>query len=1700
MSARPYDDFLATRFVSWVTPHLRAGHRYQFKSPDAENAKSLHAALVKLAIGPAIAVDGLELPCIPFGEIRLLPVLHGDEEPAFTENYISRLRDEVAGGNGAFSGTALLIIHNSMLDTLINSARDLAAPDAIWNPHRFKRELLSLIDKGSPKRVLSTCLLEDQLSTIVEEGATIFGFAALFPHLEDGVFELAELGLFPDPLLENFSNDPGQIRKRLDVNREKRHDIEFAVEHYSEDLENRLGFSAKFLKQHFSEERAWEQLTLQEILNEEKKNAVPGLSFAEAEAQGCTIVIRPKSQTAAGQRDLSLLIEVPEGLSTATVRLKFNAADLAASEFGFKHNAALKTLVASVSKAGKAWWAELALPFDGSPLYTTIELKRQKRTECYQFQCLVVRAGRFFLDGMKNHLRIEPKPARITLQMEENRLQVHPTADVVVDLADADEDIDVQACGFVDFEALANQLDEVTFTLRAGEQCLRVNVEGPVIEDGVTLPLLFDQDRFARLFRDDYNGEFNRAKKKIVIDNSETTAVGVRTALLDLEARFVADRLLAIGPTGELALQDLQAAFGPLAQAYGALFTELEARRTVPSLSGWGPIFRRQVKAVLDAYEDALTAIPLHQVLSPEQKRLLSIGVVEVDDVKRLSPYHPLVLAYHLGLVEKILEDRTEDGKSSFTTLPPVTLERLVASGLLPFAFEPGADFAHVVPTNENAFWLELIPQRNASYAFVRRLVKDKLAEFTKAYARLFEAGPRSSLIINAINQGEAMELFLGLADYYHQKGEDAIRIQVNFYDEAFLPNAFDRFAEIASLEELKAWFAVHRNPIREDLDTLLDLMRSRLTYSKFVTPADEEPLAYAHLAFFRNNARVECRAIHIEQAASGVLCDGLIAGDAAETKDGSYFTAFGLRGVDYAGNQALRLARLVGTLLQPALQSNTPYLGTGISLAVSTEFKQLLSRSYASALWTTIIDPKVTLDFFAAQQDVVLIHYSDQYTSSASYDAITVTQHVDIFKHLIGKGSLLAEFNAFNGEWLLKMLTSDEKHRKERNGIIGAYKFVRAMLGASDIAWVPLSVAEIIRVSGNVGLRMSESEFSRHLQGYKRGAISDDVLFVGFRGDELFLLPLEVKTGVRPDYNHAGNQARELRRYLHEEVLGPRTLAAKLYRGLFIRQVLIQLEKFRLYGVLDETAMAPLLARREWWLRGDYALGDLVGYPKGLVVAHVESDTCFEPSYMDEKDGILPVELPYSLLETLIDAKGDADLAKVLTACRVPERYLLGTGAAESVVPTTKPSAPEPAEVPAATAQLVVRPGAASPPPYPESTVPAPTLVAAETANLKVLLGHDTLRSEPLYWEPTNTSKFMNTNSGIIGTMGTGKTQFTKSLVTQLVRNHYQNVDAARIGVLIFDYKSDYVDDAFVEATSAKKFKLHQLPYNPLSLYGDTPMLPVHTAKGFAETMARAYQLGPKQQTKLQSMILECYEAKGIHPADRSTWANTPPTIDDVWRRFSSQEKVEEDSLYAALWNLSMFQIFETDPRKMVSLFDLVDGVTVLELAGFPSEVQNLIVALTLDLFYAQMQKKGKPQVRGDFRQVTKMVLVDEADNFMSQDFPALRKILKEGREYGVGVVLSTQELTHFKTSDNDYSSYILTWVVHRVSQMKNADIKAIFNKDDKNDQNKLMEEIRGLEKHQSLYIDGAKRVTKMRDKAFWTLGLSVPSESAAH
>ena len=113
-------------------------------------------------------------------------------------------------------------------------------------------------------------------------------------------------------------------------------------------------------------------------------------------------------------------------------------------------------------------------------------------------------------------------------------------------------------------------------------------------------------------------------------------------------------------------------------------------------------------------------------------------------------------------------------------------------------------------------------------------------------------------------------------------------------------------------------------------------------------------------------------------------------------------------------------------------------------------------------------------------------------------------------------------------------------------------------------------------------------------------------------------------------------------------------------------------------------------------------------------------------------------------------------------------------------------------------------------------------------------------------------------------------------------------------------------------------------------------------------------------------------------------------------------------------------------------------------------------------------------------------MLLVDEADNIMRYNFDVLRQILLQGREFGVGVLLASQYLSHFRTRETDYSEPLLTWFVHKVPNVTPKELQSIgLNRV----ADSTVETVKALDVHQCLYktFDIAGRI--MRAHPFYEI-----------
>lgn len=322
--------------------------------------------------------------------------------------------------------------------------------------------------------------------------------------------------------------------------------------------------------------------------------------------------------------------------------------------------------------------------------------------------------------------------------------------------------------------------------------------------------------------------------------------------------------------------------------------------------------------------------------------------------------------------------------------------------------------------------------------------------------------------------------------------------------------------------------------------------------------------------------------------------------------------------------------------------------------------------------------------------------------------------------------------------------------------------------------------------------------------------------------------------------------------------------------------------------------------------------------------------------------------------------------------------------------------------------------------------------------------------------------------NMGVVGDLGTGKTQLLKSLVYQIATGGPGN-RGIKPNVLIFDYKKDYSSDDFIEATGARVIRPQHIPLNLFDLSNSSQSISPWLSRYnfFADVIDKIYSgIGPVQRSKLKSSIQKAYTSKQ---------SGEYPTIYDVYENYQEALKGGADSVSGIIGDMVDMELFASDPGAIMSPKDFLEGVVVIALneLGQDDRTKNMVVAIMLNVFYEHMLKIPKRPFLGrnkDMRVVDSMLLVDEADNIMKYEFDVLRSLLLQGREFGVGVILASQYLSHFKAGATDYREPLLTWFLHKVPNLKPQELSALGLSEQSSLQ-QISERIKSLNVHECMY-----------------------------
>jgi hypothetical protein len=363
-----------------------------------------------------------------------------------------------------------------------------------------------------------------------------------------------------------------------------------------------------------------------------------------------------------------------------------------------------------------------------------------------------------------------------------------------------------------------------------------------------------------------------------------------------------------------------------------------------------------------------------------------------------------------------------------------------------------------------------------------------------------------------------------------------------------------------------------------------------------------------------------------------------------------------------------------------------------------------------------------------------------------------------------------------------------------------------------------------------------------------------------------------------------------------------------------------------------------------------------------------------------------------------------------------------------------------------------------------------------AETAEgLRFQVGTviDAFQESDVDFFPANT-QLNQLNIGIVGDLGTGKTQLIQAFIHQFRLDPSQNRGSAP-RILIFDYKKDYSKPQFVEATGAKVIQPFDIPLSLFDTRDSTNPAKawLDRSKFFIDVLDKIYTgIGPVQRQRIKEAVKTAYDSTdGAEPGF--------PTLENVFDAYvEAGDKV--DSPYAIMSDLVDGGYFTSDVAKVQPFSKFLDGVVVVDLGavGQDDNTKNMLVAIFLNLFYEYMLTiEKKPFIGNDpqLRHVEAILLVDEADNIMKYEFDVLKKVLLQGREFGVGVMLASQYLSHFRTAHENYVEPLLTWLVHKVPNITLKELESLgLPHVDSN----TVQRIKSLECHQCLYktlgVDG--------------------------
>ena len=1602
---------------------------------------------------------------IPFDSINLVVAYTSkDVKPDF----LVTLRNLVGEQKNEWKETALISIVSEQLDSIQGGSSDLQKEGMPLHPTSIFRRLQQEIKESGLGKV-DQIILEDNLNNIIKEQSfqqvTFFEFEDIFSILQKGSIEdkeYSKFGLFKDPDLHTYTGKV--LKNRLQDNRElfdfvkKVHD--FGLE--EEQLQSKFSpdGAKALIKEKWNEQLYTQVYKYHEAYIKENKTKKVDLTMVKVSGQ-LKFWNRPYNENAAGHRKRHIIIFNPEGKTEIELQASFsfggNVKSLSSEFLSFGKNST-KNVEVDVKISN------MLMKIKANPNQATfvkVTYKHDKKASLgAEFSISVLPIGDSFLEAYKSKYMVDAAGGYIDLRNEEDVLTLgYGIEEKTSEIMHQNQTVRVEPGTKVILNPLPeafNDEEELNIQVESGDAIIPIKLKN---EASDSMPI--KGQRIWKLIREHgHDFQWMKENNRLVFENREFYLHSEYKAFFEWEDQWIEEGMKYAKLDSDQLLSQTIELGEELREAYSRFITYFKIKKSIPSLCYLTEDLKERAYDYINKYQQEVKSFEVDQPAGKRGMDLFKLGTIHANGAFYFTPFHPLMVAFKLKIYELL---KSEDVDNSI-------LNRLNADALVPFLYDEDEKLYR--PDHQQAAmeWLQFKPVNKVSVSdanqYLAKVVHDKITQFKEHFSYLFMNHSNAPLQINIINITNDHEAIRGVFQWMIKEiekvgAENLKPVEITLYQENQNESSFDLYAQTDSAEKFEDLFDVKLKSNNYEQEDLLRTIREKLFFYKREL---ESEIRYAHITFYKMHAQEHHAVQKANEMKSGIAIDGLYASipsmkDKENYKSGFGTKAYSIEDENYLTSTAFYVNELAANTRNSG--NDSYHRGQAILSRTTTADERTLDRIFNSSHWVTFVDPSVDLEFFQKySSDLIVIHYSDQYSSSSRFDAITVTNRWDqyfgvIKEFLIQKGvegtdenvdNTIKAFNTFNGEWLLRIIGSKGHYDREKLSIISAIKYSLSYFDHSNILWVPISLEEILRVAGVVNLTKTDGIFTAKNLGIT-GSHSDDLLLIGLEdvGGRLLLhfYPVEVKIGINQGsvLDKARDQVRKTRNLFKNVFNGDEkdSFSTRFYRNFFAQLFISNARKLKQsnfwedkpYGLSD--AVIEKLLKNEYEIsnRLDQYIGDgaILSFRKDAIhrSAYLNNNVLLlDLTVMDGYQGLVtPIKdmrhwiqkepndfIKEKMLSHLYKVgQQDAELQK-------EEPILMGDvktnySTVQSVSGDSNILSEREELIDQSREKKVIQPDI-----HREDDLAiknhedTDVLLKEETIvnqvnekkpleDVRIKIGRAENSNREIYWEYGN-KDLANRHLLISGKSGQGKTYFMQCL---LLEKSKQGIPS-----IVIDYTEGFLpnqlEEEFVETLGAhliqKIVYSEKLPINPF-------------AKNVRDIGGITL---PESDTdvaeRIKSVFAAVYKSLGIQQLNAIYEAvlNGLGRYGDRMNLVYLKELLEEEGSNPAKTALSQIRpLIDRNPFSIdnaINWKDVVESdgdVFVIQLTGFPRDVQLIITEFILwDLWNYSVRNgnKNKPMP----------VIMDEAQNLDHTEKSPSARVLTEGRKFGWSAWYATQFL----------------------------------------------------------------------------------------